>query len=64
MIYGNHGPYVPPTEAVCTFPDCECMYVCPGSIKRGARPALLAPTTYAAIAIAAALVALAVWAAR
>jgi hypothetical protein len=64
MIYGIHGPYVPPSEAVCTFPDCQCLYVCPGSIPRTARRPFLSPETYAAMAIAAVLVALAVWAVR
>ena len=64
MIYGPHGAYVPPSEAVCTFPDCQCLYVCPGSIPRASRRPFLSPETYAAMAIAAVLVALAVWAVR
>ena len=61
MIYGIHGPYVPPNEAVCTFPNCTCQYVCPGSVPRDSRRPFLSPETYAAMAIAAVLVAVVIY---
>lgn len=33
--------YTPPYEAHCTFPDCQCMYVCNTAVPR--RPATAFP---------------------
>ncbi len=36
MIYGPHGPYIPPSYAVCTFPECGCPVICNTAIPRRA----------------------------